>query len=110
MNKFLVITAVFILLSGCAYFQAPRLQLVETQAQLVVDCKLLGTIAETANADRILTYFAHRAMVQKIRERAVALGATHIVWLHNTDDAATAQAYRCPAPVTSGARTEKIEE
>ena len=82
-------------LTGCAYFEEPFPQLVETQPQLVSQCDMLAVIAETANADRVFSYGATREMINTLKQRAVQLGATHIVWLHQTSSAATAEAYRC---------------
>ncbi|MFZ1983522.1 MAG: hypothetical protein WAU91_03860 [Desulfatitalea sp.] len=98
MKRFLCLWTIFLagaLLTGCTHFKDPFPQLIETQAQLVAGCDLLAVIAETADADRISAYLARREMVKRVKARAVQLGATHIVWLHSTNESATAQAYRC---------------
>jgi len=92
-----VMFVALIALSGCAQFRNVYPQLNETQASLVADCQRLGVIVETANADHLSVYMARRSMENRVRERAVQLGATHIVWLHRTDTSATAQAFRCEA-------------
>lgn len=92
-----ILFAALIALAGCAQFRNVYPQLTETQAPLVADCQRLGVIAETANADHLSSYMARRSMENRVRERAVQLGATHIVWLHRTDTSATAQAFRCAA-------------
>lgn len=99
---FIFIAVVGAWMAGCAHlpnpFRDPFPNLVETQPQLVAGCDMLGTVTETADADRISDRMAKRAMLNKVRERATQLGATHLVWLHRTDASATAQAYRCPQP------------
>jgi hypothetical protein len=93
------ILAAGLLLTGCSHieepFKDPFPQLTETQSQLVAGCDMLAVITETANADSLSVYLARREMVKRVKARAVQLGATHIVWLHNTNDSAAAQAYRC---------------
>ncbi len=88
-----------LLIGGCSYFKDPvkdpYSQLSEVQAQLVVDCDMLGLVAETADADKLFPYFARREMVRRVKARANQLGATHIVWLHKTNESAAAQTYRC---------------
>jgi hypothetical protein len=88
-----------LLLTGCSHIDAPFKdpfpQLIETQPQLVAGCDMLAMISETANADQLSAYLARRGMVKRVKARAVELGATHIVWLHNTNESAAAQAYRC---------------
>lgn len=82
-------------LTGCAAIQGPGAQLVETQSALMAQCDSLGVLNETVDAGRLSTVMARRAMVRKIEARAVQLGATHIVWLHQTDTSAAAKAYQC---------------
>ena len=82
-------------LTGCAQFQNAYPELIETQASLVQGCQQLGMVSETANADHLSAYMARKAMENRARERALQMGATHIVWLHSTDTSAALQAYRC---------------
>jgi hypothetical protein len=79
------------LITGCA----SQGTLVETQEPLVAGCRMLGVISETANAAIVSSYAARRIMLDRVEERALQLGATHIVWLHRTDHAAAARTYRC---------------
>lgn len=110
MRTHLLIMMAAIWMAGCAHlpnpFRDPFPNLVETQPQLVTGCDMLGTVAETADADRISDRMAKRAMINEVRERATQLGATHIVWLHRTDASATAQAYRCSQPKTNSETPE----
>ena len=92
----IVVLSAMVSLAGCAQFQNTYPQLIESQAPLVENCQRLGVIAETANADHLSVYMARRSMENRVRGRAVQLGATHIVWLHRTETSATAQAFRCP--------------
>lgn len=91
----IAIPALILSLTGCAQFRNVYPELVETQASLVEGCQRLGMISETANADHPSAYMARREMENRARERAYQLGATHIVWLHNTETSAALQAYRC---------------
>ncbi|KJS28738.1 MAG: hypothetical protein VR64_23160 [Desulfatitalea sp. BRH_c12] len=82
-------------LVGCSSLANPPSGLTETQESLMTECRMLGMVAETADAANLSTYLAQRNMVQKIERRALQLRATHIVWLHGTPDSAAAKAYRC---------------
>ena len=88
-----------LLVSGCSYFtdpfKDPYSQLSEVQAQQVLACDMLGMVAETADADKLFPYLARREMVRRVKARASQLGATHIVWMHQTNESAAAQSYRC---------------
>ncbi|MDA8141303.1 MAG: hypothetical protein M0036_21890 [Desulfobacteraceae bacterium] len=110
MKHLAVMIAAMACLTGCGhYMKDPSPQLVETQPQLVTACTMLGTISETPNADYISSYLAQREMVNKVRGRAGQLGATHIVWLHQTPYGAAAQAYRCPASAAGAPDQESIQ-
>lgn len=102
MNKKITVFAIIIFFSGCAYVKEPFLKIIETQPQLVRNCSLLGVVAQTSDADRIVSHAAWQKAKVSIKERAIELGATHIVWLHNTKESVAAEAYRCP--VEGGAR------
>ncbi|MBI5895236.1 MAG: hypothetical protein HZB24_04230 [Desulfobacterales bacterium] len=69
----------------------------ETQPQRVAGCDRLAMVAENADADKLFPYFARKEMVKRVKARAVELGATHIVWLHQTNGSAAAEVYRCRA-------------
>jgi len=98
---FRMILIVGLLVSGCSYFsdplKDPYSQLNEVQAQQVVACDMLGLVAETADADKLFPSLARRAMVRRVKARASQLGATHMVWMHQTNESAAAKAYRCNA-------------
>ena len=80
------------------WFVEPYPDLIETEKKLVSACEMVGVIAETANAGNPFALAAKQNMILRVRERAGLLGATHIVWLHQTAISATAEAYRCPLP------------
>jgi hypothetical protein len=83
-------------LDACAMWRGTGYsQLIETEAQMVGDCVLVATIAETASAENPFPVDAKAAMIRRVKDRAVQLDATHLVWLHKTYSSATAQAYRC---------------
>lgn len=93
----------FSLLAGCLLMgnspqdPNPR-QLIEVEAQLVADCTKVGVLTETADAASPFPVTSTKRMIQRLKARAVQLGATHLVWLHKTNLAAAAEAYRCPSP------------
>ena len=84
------------IVSCSQWFVEPYPDLMETEKNLVSACKMVGVIAETADAGNPFAYAATLNMRLRVRERAGMLGATHIVWLHKTATSAAAEAYRCP--------------
>jgi hypothetical protein len=95
-RSILLALAVLSGLSACTVWRGTGYpQLVETQARMVEECVLVSTIAETASAENPFPIDAKIAMIRRVKDRAVQLGATHLVWLHQTYASATAQAYRC---------------
>ncbi len=88
-----------LVITGCTqWFVEPFPDLIETEKQLVAECKMLGIVAETAAAENPFPLAAKENMILRVRERAGILGASHIVWLHKTATSATAEAYQCPQP------------
>lgn len=84
---------------GCAHSEDPYAgRFNEVPAELVSGCELIGVINETANAGDPFPWLATKKMIQRVKSRAVDLKATHLVWLHKTEQSASAEAYRCPAP------------
>jgi hypothetical protein len=95
----LMLLVIGMLCAGCAHFYG----LVETDAEVVSGCALIGTFAETANPGRedggVLKHYVDTTGVkQRVLQRSAEAGATHVVWMHTYSMAAAAQAYRCPAP------------
>jgi hypothetical protein len=83
-------------LSACTVWRGTGYShLIETEAQMVGDCVLVSTITETASAENPFPIDAKIAMIRRVKDRAVQLDATHLVWLHQTYSSAAAQAYRC---------------
>ena len=96
MRLILFILPICLGLTACAVWGGTGFpQLVETEAQLVGDCVMIATIAETADAGNPFPIDAKVAMIKRVKSRAVQLDATHLVWRHKTYSSATAQAYRC---------------
>lgn len=93
--RYLLSVILFFWISGCTSPTNRPPDLIETQDCLVSGCTMLGMVTETADAGWISAHAARYRMLGKIRARAGQLGATHIVWLHKTDDSAAAKAYRC---------------
>lgn len=83
-------------LTACAVWRGTGYpQLTEAEAQQVSDCVLVATITESADAVNPFPIDAKVAMIRRVKDRAVQLNATHLVWLHQTYTSAAAQAYRC---------------
>ena len=94
--KFAALFIFSMLLAGCAYLdQRNSSNIIETEPQMVAGCASLGVLSETADAGNPFGFYATKQMLVNIRQRAAKLGATHIVWLHKTPDAAAAEAFRC---------------
>jgi hypothetical protein len=71
-------------------------ELVEAEFQQVASCQQVGALSETLDTGKIITSLARRKMINRLKTRAQALGATHLVWVYRTDQTAAARAYRCP--------------
>lgn len=83
---------------GCAHSEDPYAgRFDEVPPELVSDCDLIGVINENANAGDPFPWLATKKMILRVKERAVQLQATHLVWLHKTELSASAEAYRCPS-------------
>jgi hypothetical protein len=96
MRSILLVLAVLTGLGACTFWRGTGYsQLIETEAQMVEECVLVSTITETASAENPFPIDAKVAMIRRVKDRAVQLDATHLVWLHQTYSSATAQAYRC---------------
>ncbi len=102
MRSFIIIL-VFTVLSGCSLWPSRPPRIAEVEPQLVTDCHFLAVLNETADADRIIQMHAAEEMVTRIKERAVQLGATHLVWHHRTKSSASASVYFCPSSSPSTA-------
>ena len=88
-----------LLTMGCAHSKDPYDgRLTEVAPELVSGCSLINVISENANAGDPFPWLATKKMIQRVKARAVQLRATHLVWLHKTELAAAAEAYRCPPP------------
>lgn len=96
MKRVFGVGVALLFLTGCVGMSAMDRYPLETQAQLVTGCTLLGVVSETADADRLSSTVARLEMLRAVKRRARELGGTHIVWLHKTDIAAAAQVYACP--------------
>jgi hypothetical protein len=100
MRRFGWIVLLFGLLSmplACSHwpFSAFQAELIEAENQQVAGCEQVGTLSETVDSGRIITPLARREMVGRLKARATALGATHLVWEYRTDQTAAARAYLC---------------
>jgi len=97
------LVVIALLLGGCAVAPSQAAaQVKEADASMVAGCELIGTVVGSSMIGGIVTTGATNAMVE-VREKAAALGATHIVFV-SVDSGSTystgravARAYKCPA-------------
>lgn len=93
------------LASACSYWSGKAPQITEVEPQLVSNCRLLGVLNETADADAVFQWRETEKMILRIKQRAVQLGATHLVWNHRSRFSASASAYLCPGTCSSSKST-----
>ena len=81
---------------GCTVSR-PRPSIIVTEAKIVSACVYLDTLSEISDMGKVQLHPKHTYDAQeRVIHRAVKLGATHIVWLHNTPQGSAARAYQCP--------------
>ena len=90
-----IIIFIFLILGG--YSCSSRYpHIVQTETQMVRDCRYLDTIAESSDPGRILPKYRPSEAEQKVLHRADRLGATHIVWVYNNQRmGSAAEVYHC---------------
>jgi hypothetical protein len=86
----------FITACGVEKLLYPLPDLIEAEPDAVVACRQLGAITEMAEPDRIGQWWEARRIKKRVMQRALAMGATHIVWDVETPQMAGAIAYHCP--------------
>lgn len=101
MRRFRWIVLAFGLLTmpiACSHWPlgTSRPELIEAEYQQVASCQQVGALSETLDTGKIITSLARRKMINRLKTRAHALGATHLVWVYRTDQTAAVRAYRCP--------------
>jgi hypothetical protein len=100
MRRFRWILSIFVvptLFLACGHWPAHVFQAepAEVEIQQVAGCEQVGALSETLDTGKIITPLARREMVARLKTRARALGATHLVWVYHTDQTAAARAFRC---------------
>ena len=85
-------------LTGCSYV----VPVTSTDEYNVQECAYVGTFEEINNPGQLslgtLKHYIDTTGVEyRVKRRAYASGATHLVWLYNHSEAAGAMAYDCPA-------------
>jgi hypothetical protein len=100
MQRFGWIVLIFGLLTmpmACGHrpFGTSQADLIEAEFQQVAACEQVGALSETLDTGKIITQLARRKMVARLKARAQALDATHLVWVYRTDLTAAARAFRC---------------
>ena len=84
------------ILAACTKFRA-RPSIAITEEKMVGGCVYLDTLSENSDMGKIQLHPKHTYDAQElVIKRAVRLGATHIVWLHNYPSGSAAKAYQCP--------------
>lgn len=88
-------------LTGCNYLVPVR----STDAYNAQECAYVGTFEEINNPGQLslgtLKHYLDTTGVEyRVKRRAYAAGANHLVWLYNHSEAAGAMAYDCPAGET----------
>ena len=84
-------------LTGCTFV----VPVTSTEEYNVPHCTYIGTFEETNNPGQLsfgtLKHYLDTTGVEfRVKRRAHASGATHLVWLYNHSEAAGALAYQCP--------------
>ncbi len=90
-------------LTGCTY----AVPVTSTEEYNVPHCTYVGTFEEINNPGQLsfgtLKHYLDTTCVEfRVKRRAYASGATHLVWLYNHSEAAGALAYQCPADAPLG--------
>ena len=85
-------------LTGCSYV----VPVTSTDEYNVQECIYVGTFEEINNPGQLslgtMKHYLDTTGVEfRVKRRAYASGATHLVWLYNHSEAAGAMAYDCPA-------------
>jgi hypothetical protein len=99
----LVIIMILLTTFSCALFRSEREQrlqeaqrsLIETDERVVSGCEYLGTVQGSVDLGNTFLFFSHIRCKNRAKRNAVALGATHLVWLHVHKTSAVAMAYKC---------------
>jgi hypothetical protein len=81
-------------MTGCTHMVAVQ----STEAYSVADCTYVGTFEEVKNPGQLsfgtLEHYLDTTAVEfRVKRRARATGATHLVWLYHHSEAAGALAY-----------------
>jgi hypothetical protein len=82
--------------AACTRYQ-PRPSIAVAEEKMVAGCVYLDTLSENSDMGKTQLHPKYTYDAQeRVIKRAVRLGATHIVWLHNYPSGAAAVAYQCP--------------
>lgn len=104
MNRLLLfsLSGITLMLVGCGTMDAmmPLPEVAETEHQNVTSCRRLGTVTEMIDPGKVLLFLETRRTKKRTMQRAIDLGATHIVWEYQTNQSMAATAYHCPIPET----------
>jgi hypothetical protein len=95
MNLFIL--GITLILGGCGTMDAmsPLPDIIETEHQNVSSCRRLGAVSELIDPGKVFLFLEIRRTKKRVIQRAVDLGATHIVWEYQNRQAMAATAYTC---------------
>jgi hypothetical protein len=83
-------------LAGCTHSR-PKPSIAVAEQNMVGACEFLEMVVEISDMGKVQLHPKHTYDAQeRVIHRAVKLGATHIVWLHNYPQGSAARAYQCP--------------
>ncbi len=98
MRKLFILSIVLTILSGftsACVITGKHAGIIETDANKVANCKLLGSFTESVDAGKIIQFIEIRRCKNEVLKRAAKTGATHIVWVYKGTTGAGLQAYKC---------------
>lgn len=98
MKKNILITSCVLFLSSCVYYPSPAAnRIIEASEREVSQCRLLGQVyGDSGNL--VLTSVGVQVAKDQAKERASALGATHVFWTEQNvriNPYFVGKAYRC---------------
>ena len=91
-----ILLILILMLTACTKYR-PRPSVAVTEEKMISGCVYLDTLSENSDMGKIQLHPKHTYDAQElVIKRAVRLGATHIVWMHNYPSGSAAKAYQCP--------------
>ena len=100
MNKSFIIILMIVILTGCATNLSPKASRIQVSTlDLVKNCKYLGEFSGwSGHGGSMMSNVGVQNARNEAREKASAVGATHIVWIFSSggySSTAKGAAYKC---------------